>query len=98
MSARLDQLPNNLFRYVFTFSWQHQIALVGLTVLTFLLEIVPLEIQRRVLGPEHADAMRSMTTLANTLAREGRYTDAAQLQRETLDVQRRSLGPPRFFA
>jgi ABC-type multidrug transport system fused ATPase/permease subunit len=50
MSARLDQLPNNLFRYVFTFSWQHQIALVGLTVLTFLLEIVPLEIQRRIVN------------------------------------------------
>lgn len=50
MSARPDQLPNNLFRYVFTFSWQHQIALVGLTIVTFLLEIVPLEIQRRVVN------------------------------------------------
>lgn len=50
MSARPDQLPNNLFRYVFTFSWQHQIALVALTVVTFLLEIVPLEIQRRVVN------------------------------------------------
>ena len=39
-----DELPNNLFCYVFAISWRHQIALVGLTVITFLLEIVPLEI------------------------------------------------------
>jgi ABC-type multidrug transport system fused ATPase/permease subunit len=50
MSPRPDQLPNNLFRYVCTFSWQHQIALVALTVVTFLLEVVPLEIQRRVVN------------------------------------------------
>jgi ABC-type bacteriocin/lantibiotic exporter with double-glycine peptidase domain len=50
MSARLGQLPNNLFRYVFTSSWQHQIALVALTIVTFLLEVVPLEIQRRVVN------------------------------------------------
>src|SRR5215471_5930911 len=45
-----DRLPTNLFRYVFAISWRHQIALVGLTVITFLLEIVPLEIQRRVVN------------------------------------------------
>jgi ABC-type multidrug transport system fused ATPase/permease subunit len=44
------QLPSSLFRYVFAVSWQHQIALVVLTVVTFLLEIVPLEIQRRVVN------------------------------------------------
>ena len=44
------QLPKNLFRYVLSVSWRHQIALVGLTVFTFLLEIVPLEIQRRVVN------------------------------------------------
>jgi len=44
------QLPSGLFRYVFAVSWQHQIALVILTVVTFLLEIVPLEIQRRVVN------------------------------------------------
>jgi ABC-type multidrug transport system fused ATPase/permease subunit len=44
------QLPSNLFRYVFAVSWRHQIPLVGLTVITFLLEIVPLEIQRRVVN------------------------------------------------
>ena len=45
-----DRLPTNLFRYVFAVSWRHQIALVALTVITFLLEIVPLEIQRRVVN------------------------------------------------
>ena len=45
-----DQLPTNLFRYVFAVSWRHQIALIGLTVIAFLLEIVPLEIQRRVVN------------------------------------------------
>ena len=45
-----DQLPNNVFRYVFTVSWVHQIPLVSLTVVTFLIEVVPLEIQRRVVN------------------------------------------------
>ena len=31
------QLPNTIFRYVFAVSWPHQIALVILTVVTFLL-------------------------------------------------------------
>jgi ABC-type multidrug transport system fused ATPase/permease subunit len=50
MSPVAIQLPRNLFRYVFAVSWRHQIALVSLTVITFLLEIVPLEIQRRVVN------------------------------------------------
>jgi len=44
------RLPNTIFRYVCAISWPHQIALVILTVITFLLEIVPLEIQRRVVN------------------------------------------------
>lgn len=50
MSALPHQLPTTLFRYVLVVSWRHQIALVGLTVTAFLLEIVPLEIQRRVVN------------------------------------------------
>jgi len=45
-----DRLPNSIFRYVLAVSWPHQIALVTLTVITFLLEIVPLELQRRVVN------------------------------------------------
>jgi ABC-type multidrug transport system fused ATPase/permease subunit len=44
------QLPNTIFRYVFAVSWPHQIALVTLTSVTFLLEVAPLEIQRRVVN------------------------------------------------
>src|SRR5271169_6606421 len=44
------RLQNTIFRYVFAVSWPHQIALVVLTVVTFLLEVAPLEIQRRVVN------------------------------------------------
>jgi hypothetical protein len=44
------RLPNTIFRYVFAVSWRDQIALVALTVITFLLEVVPLEIQRRAVN------------------------------------------------
>jgi len=44
------RLPNTIFRYVFAVSWRHQIALVTLTIVTFLLEVAPLEIQRRVVN------------------------------------------------
>jgi ABC-type multidrug transport system fused ATPase/permease subunit len=44
------QLPNTIFRYVLWVSWPHQIALVILTVVAFLLEVAPLEIQRRVVN------------------------------------------------
>jgi ABC-type multidrug transport system fused ATPase/permease subunit len=44
------RLPSTIFRYVVTVSWPHQIALVSLTVITFLLEVAPLEIQRRVVN------------------------------------------------
>ena len=33
------RLPNTIFRYAFTVSWPHQIALVMLTIITFLLEV-----------------------------------------------------------
>jgi len=44
------RLPNAIFRYVFVVSWRHQFALVILTVVTFLLEVAPLEIQRRAVN------------------------------------------------
>jgi hypothetical protein len=44
------QLPKAIFRYVFAVSWPHQIVLVALTVVTFLLEVAPLEIQRRAVN------------------------------------------------
>ena len=44
------EVPGNIFRYVLAESGWHQLALVGLTVSVFLLEIVPLELQRRVVN------------------------------------------------
>jgi len=44
------RLPATIFGYVFAVSWPHQIALLSLTVVTFLLEVAPLEIQRRVVN------------------------------------------------
>ena len=44
------QIPANIYRYVLATSGWHQVALVALTVAVFLLEIVPLELQRRVVN------------------------------------------------
>ncbi|MFY9935965.1 MAG: serine/threonine-protein kinase [Silvibacterium sp.] len=51
------------------------------------------EIQRRVLGPQAPDTLRSMSYLAAVLAEEDRYVEAEKLERETLENQRRVLGP-----
>ncbi len=41
------EMPGNIYRYVVATSGWHQLVLVVLTVLVFLLEVVPLELQRR---------------------------------------------------
>jgi small-conductance mechanosensitive channel len=41
-------MPRNLYRYVLETSGWHQLCLVVLTVAVFLLEVVPLELQRRI--------------------------------------------------
>ena len=41
-------LPSNIFRYVWEASGWHQLPLVALTVCVSLLEVVPLELQRRI--------------------------------------------------
>lgn len=43
-------LPGGLFRYVAAASWAHQLPLVALTAAVFLLEVVPLELQRRIVN------------------------------------------------
>ena len=43
-----DALPRHLSRYIFEASWLHQIPLLALTIAAFLLEVVPLELQRRI--------------------------------------------------
>lgn len=44
------ELPQNVFRYILEASWLHQLLLLVLTVAIFLLEVVPLELQRRVVN------------------------------------------------
>ena len=51
-----------------------------------------LDIQSRVLRPEHSRTLSSMILLTSILAHEGRYVEAEKLYRETLDVARRVLG------
>ena len=46
--AVLTALPSNIYRYVWEASRWHQLPLVALTVCVFLLEVVPLELQRRI--------------------------------------------------
>jgi len=48
--ARAATLPRNVFRYVLATSALHQLCLLGLTVAVFLLEVVPLELQRRIVN------------------------------------------------
>ncbi|MGA1984734.1 MAG: serine/threonine-protein kinase [Candidatus Sulfotelmatobacter sp.] len=51
------------------------------------------EIQRRALGPENPETLRSLSFLASLLEVEGLYAEAEKMARETLEVQRRVLGP-----
>jgi ABC-type multidrug transport system fused ATPase/permease subunit len=44
------ELPQNLFRYVLEASGWHQLLLVTLSVAVFLLEVAPLELQRRIVN------------------------------------------------
>jgi ABC-type multidrug transport system fused ATPase/permease subunit len=43
------EIPNNIFHYVLAQSGWHQLVLVALTIGAFLLEIIPLELQRRII-------------------------------------------------
>ena len=52
-----------------------------------------LEIERRVLGPEHPDTLLSMGNLAIAQAHEGHYGEAEKSAQETLDIRRRVLAP-----
>ena len=49
-AAPAGALPRNVFRYVLATSGLHQLVLLALTVSVFLLEVVPLELQRRIVN------------------------------------------------
>ena len=50
------------------------------------------EIRRRILGPENAATLRSLSLLSGVLMREGHYPEAETLARQTLETQQRVLG------
>jgi Tfp pilus assembly protein PilF len=53
-----------------------------------------LEIEKRVLGPEHPDTANSMTTLANTIRFiDGHNAEAENLYRKALEIESRVVGP-----
>jgi serine/threonine protein kinase len=52
-----------------------------------------LDIERRVLGPEHPGTLQSMEVLAVDLAHEGRYDEAEKMQFKARDSLRQALGP-----
>ena len=49
--------------------------------------------RRRVLGPEHPQTLVSMLNLADTLTKMGQYEEAENMLKQTLEIQRRVLGP-----
>lgn len=58
-------LPSTIFGYILRFSGRHQIALAALSVVVFLLNTIPLEIQRRIVNDAvHAGALTSIVWLA----------------------------------
>jgi ABC-type multidrug transport system fused ATPase/permease subunit len=73
VSARLPHsaldIPSNIFTYVLAKSGWHQLALVVLTAIVFLLEIVPLELQRRIVDDLAKDRhFRSVILLCTAYA------------------------------
>ena len=50
LQAPVGALPRSVFRYVLGTSGSHQVFLLLLTVSVFLLEVVPLELQRRIVN------------------------------------------------
>jgi ABC-type bacteriocin/lantibiotic exporter with double-glycine peptidase domain len=49
-TACAPRLPDGIFAYVIATSWAHQLPLLALSVTVFLMEVVPLELQRRVVN------------------------------------------------
>jgi len=88
--TKRNALPTGLFRYIAATSWVHQIPLVGLTIAIFLLEVVPLELQRRIVN----DAVKARRFDAVILLCAA-YAGAAFLQGSTklgLNIYRAWVG------
>ena len=66
---------------------------LGLDSQTQALLTPAVERQRRVLGSENRNALRSASLLGAALSHEGHYAEAENLLREALAIQNRVLGP-----
>jgi serine/threonine protein kinase len=55
-----------------------------------------LDIQRRVMGPDHNDTLGTMGELAFTLCQEGNCAEAVKINREVFEKQKHSLGPDAY--
>ncbi len=66
---------------------------LGLATRAQSLQQQAIEIQRRVLGPESPETLRSAHALARSISQQSHYPEAEALQRQALDIQRRILGP-----
>jgi ABC-type bacteriocin/lantibiotic exporter with double-glycine peptidase domain len=83
-------LPSNIYRYVWQASGWHQLPLVVLTVCVSLLEVVPLELQRRLVDNIVKDRSYSLIALLC-----GAYIGVALLQggtKLTLNIYRNWVG------
>jgi ABC-type bacteriocin/lantibiotic exporter with double-glycine peptidase domain len=83
-------LPSNIYRYVWQESGRHQFPLVALTICVSLLEVVPLELQRRLVNDVVKDRSYSFVVLLC-----GLYLGAALLQGGTklvLNIYRNWVG------
>ncbi len=52
-----------------------------------------LDVQRRVLGPEHPQTIITMTNLAEAFEMAGDYAQAEKVLKPALEIERRTLGP-----
>src|SRR5689334_23212026 len=95
-----SEFPRNIFRYVLETSGMHQLLLLVLTVGVFLLEVVPLELQRRIVNDlvKHRD-YRLVILLCGTYAAAALVQGGTKLvlnvyrgwigERATRDLRRR---------
>src|SRR5262249_25057270 len=80
IGAATTELSDGLFRYILAMSLRHQIPLVLLTVAVFLLEVVPLELQRRVVNDAVKDrSYRTIVMLCATYVAAVLVQGAAKL-------------------
>src|ERR1700730_2392572 len=94
------EMPDHIYRYVLATSGRHQLVLVGLTVAVFLLEVVPLELQRRIVNDlvkhrEYWSIVMLAAVYAGTVLVQGVNTPVLNIyrswvgERATRDLRRR---------